>query len=310
VPTQGLGRRAGRARGRAPSRAQLRPHDRSRARSCDRVHALRPRRSGLPGDRRRSAPGASLRHRRRRDDDQAGAHARDARASGPGSIDRRRADRLGDGARQEGKGRTRSIRAGASHRRFSNRLRRPHHRNPRGHRLPRVVMSEAGLTTETCGPYNSHGMSGEDQAIVGAIRRQEERLARDPASLAFAQLADLYRKAGRTREAVALCRNGLARYPHYTTARLILAKTLAAEGALDAALAEIGAILELSPKDVQCHRLAAEIQRRLGHIDRAVTHLEAAVRLDPGDRESRSLLGLLRATTTAAGEASGLQRVL
>src|SRR2546425_9779917 len=45
----------------------------------------------------------------------------------------------------------------------------------------------------------------------------------------------LYRKAGRTREAVALCRNGLARYPHYTTARLILAKTLAAEGALDAA---------------------------------------------------------------------------
>src|SRR5207245_496536 len=78
----------------------------------------------------------------------------------------------------------------------------------------------------------------------------------------------------------------------------------------DAALAEIGAILELNQHDLQCHRLAAEIQRRLGHIDRAVTHLEAAVRLDPGDRESRSLLGLLRATTPAAGEASGLQRVL
>jgi hypothetical protein len=29
-------------------------------------------------------------------------------------------------------------------------------------------------------------MPGDDQTIVGAIRRQEERLARDPASLAFA----------------------------------------------------------------------------------------------------------------------------
>jgi len=143
------------------------------------------------------------------------------------------------------------------------------------------------LTTESHAPYNRSDMSVDDPALDAAIRRHEERLARDPASLAFAQLADLYRKAGRTREAVALCRNGLARYPHYTTARLILAKTLAAEGALDAAQAEIGAILELNQHDLQCHRLAAEIQRRLGHIDRAVT-----------------------ATTPAAGEASGLQRVL
>src|SRR6059036_642422 len=145
------------------------------------------------------------------------------------------------------------------------------------------------LTTQTHAPYNRLEMSVDDLALDATIRRHEERLARDPTSLAFAQLADLYRKAGRTREAVAVCRNGLARYPQYTTARVILAA---------------------SPKDAQCHRLAAEIQRRLGHIDRAVTHLEAAVRLDPGDRESRSLLGLLRATTPAAGEASGLQRVL
>src|SRR2546427_304413 len=166
------------------------------------------------------------------------------------------------------------------------------------------------LTMQTRAPYNRFDMSVDDPALAAAIRRHEERLARDPASLAFAQLADLYRKAGRTRQAVAVCRNGLLRYPHYTTARLILVKALAAEGQLEPALAEIGAILEVNPNDLQCHRLAAEIHRRLGHIDRAVTHLEAAVRLDPGDRESRSLLWLLRATTPAAGEASGLQRVL
>jgi tetratricopeptide (TPR) repeat protein len=153
-------------------------------------------------------------------------------------------------------------------------------------------------------------MPGDDQAIVGAIRRHEERLARDPASLAFAQLADLYRKAGRTRDAIALCRNGLTRYPHYTTARLILAKALVADGQLAPAQVELEAILEVSPKDVQCHRLAAETQRRLGHIDEAVRHLEAALALDPSDRESQALLSLLRAATPPPGEATGLARVL
>jgi tetratricopeptide (TPR) repeat protein len=172
------------------------------------------------------------------------------------------------------------------------------------------VTAVTGLTTETSAPYNRFGMPVNDQAIVGAIRRQEERLARDPASLAFAQLADLYRKAGRTREAVALCRDGLARYPHYTTARLILAKALAADEQLAAALVELNAILEMSPKDVQCHRLASEVHRRLGHIDDAVTHLEAAAELDPGDRESRALLSLMRASAPPAAEASGLGRIL
>jgi tetratricopeptide (TPR) repeat protein len=171
-------------------------------------------------------------------------------------------------------------------------------------------MLEVGLTTETAGPYNRLAMPVDDQAIVSAIRRQEERLARDPTSLAFAQLADLYRKAGRTREAVALCRDGLTRYPLYTTARLILAKALAGDGQLAPALSELRVILDLSPRDVQCHRLAAEVHRRLGHIDDAVHHLETAAELDPGDRESRALLSLLRAAPPPPGEAGGLARAL
>jgi len=150
----------------------------------------------------------------------------------------------------------------------------------------------------------------EDRALADAIRRHEERLARDPESLAFAQLADLYRKAGRTGDAIGLCREGLRRWPHYTTARLILAKTLLAEGQHDAALAELAAILQTSPKDVQCHRLAAEIHRRAGRLDAAVAHLEKAVGLDPGDRESSALLSLLRADAVIPGEAVGLTRVL
>jgi tetratricopeptide (TPR) repeat protein len=153
-------------------------------------------------------------------------------------------------------------------------------------------------------------MPVDDATTANAIRRQEERLQRDPSSLAFAQLADLYRKVGRTEDAIRLCREGLERYPHYTTARLILAKALLGQDELDETLAELSAILAVSPNDVQCHRLAAEVHRRQGRLDVAVQHLETAVRLDGGDRESRALLGLLRAAPPAVNEAAGLGRVL
>jgi tetratricopeptide (TPR) repeat protein len=152
-------------------------------------------------------------------------------------------------------------------------------------------------------------MSVDDEATTHAIRRHEERLARDPHSLAFAQLADLYRKVGRTGEAIALCRTGLGRYPQYVTARLILAKTLVAEGQVDDALAELDAILETSPHDVQSQRLAAELRRRKGDLDGAVRHLQAVVRLDPVDRDSRALLAMLGGDASG-GEANGLARFL
>lgn len=153
------------------------------------------------------------------------------------------------------------------------------------------------------------GAAAEDPVAAGAIRRYEERLARDPASLAFAPLADAYRKVGRTREAINLCREGLGRFPHYTTARLILAKAHLDDSNPEAALAELGIILQSSPKDVQAHRLTAEIHRRAGRLPEAQRHLERVVELDAGDRESRLLLDTL-AAEGRAGDGSPLARVL
>jgi tetratricopeptide (TPR) repeat protein len=152
-------------------------------------------------------------------------------------------------------------------------------------------------------------LAPDDPATLSAIRRYEERLARDPTSLAFAPLADAYRKTGRVQDAIRLCREGLERFPHYVTARLILAKALLDEGNPDGALSEVRAILEASPHEAQAHRLAGDLYRRAGALVDAVGHLEQAVRLDPGDRESRALLDVLGAGGTVS-DGSALKQLL
>ena len=158
-------------------------------------------------------------------------------------------------------------------------------------------------------PRSGGGGGAEDPAAGSAIRRYEERLAKDPTSLAFAPLADAYRKAGRIKEAIALCKEGLGRYPHYFTARLVLAKALLAEGREDGALAELTELVGRFPDDLQCHQLLADLYRKRGNLDKAMEHLERVVAMDPGDKEAQTALDLLKgARSDSPGH--GLTRLL
>jgi tetratricopeptide (TPR) repeat protein len=149
----------------------------------------------------------------------------------------------------------------------------------------------------------------DEQTVAASIRRYEERLAKDPGSLAFASLADLYRKTGRTREAITLCREGLERVPAYATARLILAKALLDEGDTEGALAEVRTILDANPADAPAHRLAGELHRRAGRLAEASTHLAQVVALDPTDREAKVTLDVLGGGGAPA-EGSAFRRLL
>jgi tetratricopeptide (TPR) repeat protein len=143
-------------------------------------------------------------------------------------------------------------------------------------------------------PRAGSGVAAEDAAHAAVIRRYEERLAKDPSSLAFAPLADAYRKAGRIGEAVRLCEDGLGRFPHYATARLILAKALLDEGQGDRARGELETIVAAGARDAEAHRLLGEIHRKAGRLEAALEQLEHASRLDPSDRESRLAAEMLR----------------
>ena len=62
-----------------------------------------------------------------------------------------------------------------------------------------------------------------DQSRIEDLRR---RVQKDPASIAFAQLAEEYRRAGQLQDAVDVCRAGLAIHPGYLSARVTLGRAL------------------------------------------------------------------------------------
>ena len=102
---------------------------------------------------------------------------------------------------------------------------------------------------------------------MGESPRLEElrrRVQSDPASLAFAPLAEEYRRLGRLDEAIALCRTGLVRYPAYVSARVTLGRTLLEAGRLPEARRELEMVLEAAPENLTAIRGLAEIHQRQG----------------------------------------------
>lgn len=145
------------------------------------------------------------------------------------------------------------------------------------------------------------------------IRALEARLGREPSSQAFAALAEAYRRAGRVDEAVALCRQGLERYPGYSTARFILAKALLDREDVAGARSEVERFLAGEPDHEPALRLAVECTLRLADPRAALSHLRRLGVLDPDDRPTQGQLRALEVAAgggRASGDASGLWPLL
>src|SRR4029453_4780977 len=79
------------------------------------------------------------------------------------------------------------------------------------------------------------------------IEQLRRRLCEDPASIAFAQLGEQLRRAGRHHEAVDVCRAGLASYPPYLSARVTLGRALIDLNQLNEPQTELETVLNSSP---------------------------------------------------------------
>jgi tetratricopeptide (TPR) repeat protein len=107
-----------------------------------------------------------------------------------------------------------------------------------------------------------------DNPRIEDLRR---RVQKDPASIAFAQLAEEYRRAGDCEEAIRVCETGLAQHPAYLSARVTLGRALFELGRLDEARAEFLRVLDAAPDNLIAVGKLAEIHQRTHQI----THLPA-----------------------------------
>ncbi len=122
----------------------------------------------------------------------------------------------------------------------------------------------------------------DDPSRLDDLRR---RVQQDPASIAFAQLAEECRRSGLHAEAVDTCRRGLAIHPGYASARVTLARALVHLGDLDEARAQLHRVLEDSPSNFAAIRGLADIHQRQGAFAEALAYYREALTLAPDDPE-------------------------
>jgi tetratricopeptide (TPR) repeat protein len=119
-----------------------------------------------------------------------------------------------------------------------------------------------------------------DNQRIEELRR---RVQKDPASIAFAQLAEECRRAGQLEESIEICRAGLNIHPGYLSARVTLGRALVELNQLDEGLAELRHVLASAPENLAALRGVAEIHHRRGELADALTHYRAALALARND---------------------------
>ena len=123
------------------------------------------------------------------------------------------------------------------------------------------------------------------------ILELRRRVQSDPASLAFAQLAEELRRQGANDEAVSVCRAGLVHHPDNLTARVTLGRALIELDALDEAFAELTFVLDAAPGNLPAIRALAEIYQRRGMMSEALVHYRRALQLAQHDTDLEHTVG-------------------
>jgi tetratricopeptide (TPR) repeat protein len=138
---------------------------------------------------------------------------------------------------------------------------------------------------------------------MGETSRLEElkrRVEADPASLAFASLAEEYRRAARFDEAVEASRAGLRFHPTYVSARVTLGRSLMELGLYDQAERELHVVARSTPDNLAARRVLGDLYWRQADLGRALEQLRLASGLAPGDGELAEMVRELEIEVAAA----------
>ena len=144
------------------------------------------------------------------------------------------------------------------------------------------------------------------------IEELKRRVQSDPASIAFAALAEEYRRAERYVEAIDTCKAGLVRHPSYLSAHVTLGRAFIEVGRLQDARQELEYVLKLAPENLAAIRGLAEIHRRMGeeigeaHTDVSMQPPEPPVAVSAPDALSHPSLDVRAALAEPASSPAAL----
>jgi tetratricopeptide (TPR) repeat protein len=133
------------------------------------------------------------------------------------------------------------------------------------------------------------------------IRTLTTRLAEEPASLAFLELAEALRRRGQLDAAGKVARGGLSRYPGLADAHDLMARILSDQGDLAGAFDAWADALRLDPMRTGALKGIAFLYFRAGDTAAAMDHLQRAAEADPDDPSIAQALARIRRESRSSG---------
>jgi Tfp pilus assembly protein PilF len=117
------------------------------------------------------------------------------------------------------------------------------------------------------------------------IAKLTQKLAKDPRSKVFIQLAEEYVKAGMFPEAATALEDGLKVYPTFVTARVALGRVYHQSGEAAKAKTMLEEAVKLSPDNLLAHRTLARLYADGGAFEPALRACAVVLAANPKDKE-------------------------
>jgi tetratricopeptide (TPR) repeat protein len=131
------------------------------------------------------------------------------------------------------------------------------------------------------------------------IRTLTARVAEEPTSLAFLELAEALRRRGQLDAAGKVARGGLIRYPGLADAHDLMARILSDQGDLAGSFDAWADALRLDPMRTGALKGIAFLYFRAGDAAAAIEHLQRAAEVDPDDISIAQALARVRRDSRA-----------
>lgn len=118
------------------------------------------------------------------------------------------------------------------------------------------------------------------------LEQLRRRMQSHASPAAFAAAAEEHRRAGRFAEAIAVCRDGLDRYPTYASARVTLGRALLDSGDAAAAVAELEQAVSQAPDNLAASRALEAARAALGELAETPAPADPGASLAPTSPEA------------------------